>query len=424
MAQLTDDCFAFAAPLLPVDEVERIIRTRVAPVAEVERVLLNAAQGRVIAHDVAAPIDLPPFDNSAVDGYAVRHGDLDAKGETRLAVVERVTAGRAAAHALGAGEAARIFTGAPMPSGADTVFMQEDVQADGAAVTVPAGLKLGANRRLKGEDVRAGSVVLPAGRRLLAQDVALAAAVGLTELKVFRRVRVAVFSTGDEIVEPGAARPAPALFDANRYLLAGLLERHGAATTDLGILPDDPDKLARAIAAAAQSHDLVVTSGGVSTGEADHVRQAVEAVGRLVFWRVAIKPGRPVAMGVIPGSRPDAGAAFVGLPGNPAAVYVTFACVVRPLLLRLAGAEALPLVALPVRAAFGYRKKAGRREYVRVKLVRAGDGAVEAVKHAQDGAGIITSLTETDGLVELPEETTTVAPGATVGFLSYAALGS
>jgi molybdopterin molybdotransferase len=252
----------------------------------------------------------------------------------------------------------------------------------------------------------------------------LAAAVGLTELKVFRRVRVAVFSTGDEIVEPGAARPAPALFDANRYLLAGLLERHGAATTDLGILPDDPDKLARAIAAAAQSHDLVVTSGGVSTGEADHVRHAVEAVGRLVFWRVAIKPGRPVAMGVIPGSRPDAGAAFVGLPGNPAAVYVTFACVVRPLLLRLAGAEALPLVALPVRAAFGYRKKAGRREYVRVKLVRAGDGAVEAVKHAQDGAGIITSLTETDGLVELPEETTTVAPGATVGFLSYAALGS
>jgi len=424
MAQLTDDCFAFSGPLLPVAEVERIISERVAPVAEVERVALDAAQGRVVARDVVAPIDLPPFDNSAVDGYAVRHADLDGKGETRLAVAERVTAGHAAARALAAGEAIRIFTGAPMPAGADTVFMQEDVQADDGAVVVPPGLKAGANVRRRGEDVRAGSVVLPAGRRLLAQDVALAAAVGLTGLDVRRRVRVAVFSTGDEIVEPGGPRPAPALFDANRYLLAGLITRLGATMTDLGILPDDREQLARAIAAAAREHDLVVTSGGVSTGEADHVRHAVEAVGRLVFWRVAIKPGRPVAMGVLPGAGAGASAAFVGLPGNPAAVYVTFARVVRPLLLRLAGAQAPPLIALPVRAGFGYRKKAGRREYVRVKLVRGADGAVEAVKHAQDGAGIITSLTETDGLVELPEDATSVAPGASVGFLSYAALGS
>jgi molybdopterin molybdotransferase len=311
-----------------------------------------------------------------------------------------------------------------MPVGADTVFMQEDVRLDGKAVIVPAGLKVGANRRLAGEDVRAGSIVLPAGRRLAAQHVALAAAIGLTALDVFRRVRVALFSTGDEIVEPGTARPSAALFDANRYLLAGLIERLGAASTDLGILPDDPDRLARAIAAAAAEHDLVVTSGGVSTGEADHVRRAVETVGRLVFWRVAIKPGRPVAMGVIPGAGRGASAAFVGLPGNPAAVYVTFARVVRPLLLRLAGAEATPLLALPVRAAFGYRKKAGRREYVRVKLSRTADGTIEAVKHAQEGAGIITSLTETDGLVELSEDTTTVAPGSTVGFLSYAALAA
>jgi molybdopterin molybdotransferase len=422
MAQLTDDCFAFSGPLLPVDEVERIIRERIAPVAETETVALSAASGRVIASDVVAPIDLPPFDNSAVDGYAVRHADLDPAADTRLAVVERVTAGRAAARALAAGAAVRIFTGAPMPAGADTVFMQEDVHTDGEAVIVPPGLKVGANRRLTGEDVRVGSILLPAGRRLAAQHVALAAAVGLTELKVVRRVRVAVFSTGDEIVEPGAPRPAPALFDANRYLLAGLIERLGAAPTDLGILPDDPARLARAIAAAAAGHDLVVTSGGVSTGEADHVRHAVESVGRLVFWRVAIKPGRPVAMGVIPGASPGAAAAFVGLPGNPAAVYVTFARVVRPLLLRLAGAEPAPLVALPVRAAFGYRKKAGRREYVRVKLTHTASGTVEAVKHAQEGAGIITSLTETDGLVELSENTTTVEPGSTVGFLSYAAL--
>src|SRR6516225_3073744 len=408
MAQLTDDCFAFSGPLLPVEEVERIIGERVTPVAEIETVPLHAASGRVIAREVVAPMDLPPFDNSAVDGYAVRHADLEASTETRLAVVERVTAGRAAACALAAGAA--------------TVFMQEDVRRDGEAVIVPAGLKVGANRRLAGEDVRAGSIVLPAGRRLAAQHVALAAAVGRTALDVFRRVRVALFSTGDEIVEPGTARPSAALFDANRYLLAGLIERLGATSTDVGIVPDDPQRLARAIAAAAAKHDLVVTSGGVSTGEADHVRHAVEAAGRLVFWRVAIKPGRPVAMGVIPASGRGTSAAFVGLPGNPAAVYVTFARVVRPLRLRLAGAEAAPLLALPVRAAFGYRKKAGRREYVRVKLTRTANGTVEAVKHPQEGAGIITSLTETDGLVELSEDTTTVAPGSTVGFLSYAAL--
>jgi molybdopterin molybdotransferase len=239
---------------------------------------------------------------------------------------------------------------------------------------------------------------------------------------VRRRVRVAVFSTGDEIVEPGTVRPGASLFDANRYLLAGLIERLGAVSTDLGILPDDPDKLMRAVSAAAAGHDLVLTSGGVSTGEADHVRGVIEAIGSLVFWRVGIKPGRPVAMGVVRGTGAGEGAAFVGLPGNPVAVFVTFARIVRPLLLRLAGAEMLPLVPLPVRAAFDYRKKTGRREYVRVRLTRAADGSLEAVKHAQDGAGVITSLTETDGLIELPEDVTAIERGAMVGYLSYAAL--
>lgn len=421
MPQLTDDCFAFSGPLLPIAEAERLIHARVSAVTEVETVPLAAARGRVIARDIVAPLSLPPFDNSAVDGYAVRHADLNPATETRLAIGERVTAGHAAAHALAPGEAIRIFTGAPMPAGADTVFMQEDCRVDGTSVIVPAGLEKGANCRLAGEDLRADAVMLPEGRRLTEQHVALAAAVGLTALPVRRPVRVAVFSTGDEIVEPGTPRPAAALFDANRYLLAGLIDRLGARSTDLGILADDPDALQRAISAAAADHDLVLTSGGVSTGEADHVRAAVERVGRLVFWRVGIKPGRPVAMGVIPGSRGQ-GAAFVGLPGNPVAVFVTFARVVRPLLLRLAGAEPEPLLPLPVRSAFAYRKRAGRREYVRVKLNRAADGGIDAVKHAQDGAGVLTSLTETDGLIELPEDLTTVEPGATVGFLSYAAL--
>ena len=422
MAQLRDDCFAFNGPLLPVADAERLIAERVTPVGERETVSLREAAGRVLADDIVAPVNVPPFDNSAVDGYAVRAEDLDAAGESRLVIVDRVAAGHAAAHAVAAGQAIRIFTGAPMPAGADTVFMQEDCRVEGDAVVVPPGLQRGANRRLAGEDIRAGAVALPAGRRLAVQHVALAAALGLTRLDVRRRVRVALFSTGDEIVEPGARLSGAALYDSNRYLLAGLMARFGADVTDLGILGDDPQQLADAIGAAADNHDLVLTSGGVSTGEADYVRTAIESVGRIVFWRIAIKPGRPVAMGVIPGSKRGDGAAFVGLPGNPVAVFVTFVRLVRPLLLRLAGALPEPLIAMPARAAFCYKKRKGRREYVRVALRPGADGIIEAIKHVQDGAGVITSLTETDGLAELGEDVTTVEPGSIVGFLSYASL--
>ena len=416
MAQLTDDCFAFAGPLLAVDDLERIIGERVQPVVEIETVALSEALGRVTARDIVAPIDLPPFDNSAVDGYAVRHADLAANAETQLRIAERLTAGHAAAQPLGRQEAIRIFTGAPMPREADTVFMQEDCRAEGANVILPPGLKIGANCRLAGEDLRKGAVAIAAGRPMNVQQVSLAAAIGLTEIPVRRRLRTALFSTGDEIVEPGTVRPQAALFDANRFLLSSLLKKMGVTVTDLGILPDDPGRIEGAIQQAAAGHDLVLTSGGVSTGEADHVRSAVEKIGRLVFWRVAIKPGRPVAMGIVGGS------AFVGLPGNPVAAFVTFVRVVRPLLLRLAGAEPQLLLTLPVRSNFSYRKKQGRREYVRVALQRAADGAVDAVKHRQEGAGVITSLTETDGLVELAENITTVEPGSTVGFIPYSAL--
>ena len=422
MAQLSDDCFAFNGPLLPVAEAEKMIGARVAPVSGQEMAPLRQALGRVLTADLIAPFNLPPFDNSAVDGYAVRGEDIDSAREQRLTIIDRVAAGHAAAHAVKSGEAVRIFTGAPMPGGADTVFMQEDCRIDGAHVIVPPGLSRGANRRLAGEDIRAGAVALPAGRRLSAQDIALAAALGLTAIDVRRRVRVALFSTGDEIAEPGSPLGGAALYDSNRYLLAAAVARFGAEITDLGILRDEPKALARAIAAAAIDHDLVLTSGGVSTGEADYVRSAVESVGRIVFWRVAIKPGRPVAMGVIPGGETGEAAAFVGLPGNPVAVFVTFVRVVRPLLLRLAGALPEPLVAMPARAAFSYKKRKGRREYVRVALRTGGDGMIDAVKYPQDGAGVLTSLTETDGLAELGEDVTNIEPGAMVGFLPYASL--
>ena len=416
MAQLSDDCFAFGGPMLSVDEAVAIITARVTPIGETERVALTGADGRILARDVAAPLPLPPFTNSAVDGYAVPAGELPRESERAFPVEGRVQAGIAGAAAR-PGHAVRIFTGAPMPEGTDTVFMQEDVRIDEAGrVVLPAGLKPGANVRPAGEDIPEGHVALKAGLRLQPQDVALAAAFGLTQLDVVRRIKVAVFSTGDELASPGETRAAAQLFDSNRFMLMAMLKRLGCEVSDLGILRDAREPLAHALKQVAGRHDLILTTGGVSTGEEDHVKAGVESVGSLVLWRMAIKPGRPVAMGIIGGTP------FIGLPGNPVASFVTFVHVVRPTVLALAGATPSPPVPIPVRAAFSYRKKTGRREYVRVTLRRAGDGALEATKFPREGAGLLSSLVETDGLVELGEDVTSVEPGVRVGFLGYANL--
>jgi molybdopterin molybdotransferase len=416
MAQLSDDCFAFGGPMLSVDEAVGIIAAKVTAVQEIESVALVAADGRILARDVAAPLPLPPFTNSAVDGYAMHGSDLPRGAEKAFPVKGRVAAG-SAARASKPGEAVRIFTGSPMPEGTDTVFMQEDVRLDAKGdVVLPAGLKAGANVRPAGEDIPQGHVALKAGRRLRPQDVALAAAFGLTELDVARRIRVAVFSTGDELASPGAPRAAAQLFDSNRFMLIAMLRRLGCEVSDLGILRDEPGPLATALKEVAGEHDLILTTGGVSTGEEDHVKAGVESVGRLVLWRMAIKPGRPVAMGIISGTP------FIGLPGNPVASFVTFVHVVRPIVLALSGATQEAILPMPVRAAFTYKKKAGRREYVRVSLRHAEDGALEALKFPREGAGLLSSLVDTDGLVELGESVTSVEPGETVGFLGYANL--
>src|SRR5712664_1606531 len=418
MAQLSDDCFAFGGPMMSVDEAVSIIAARVTAVPDIETVSLTAADGRILAKAISAPLPLPPFTNSAVDGYAVRSGDLAQleEQERALPVAGRVQAGAAAQGPVEPGHAVRIFTGAPMPHGADTVFMQEDVRLDQGRVVLPAGLKPGANVRVAGEDIPAGHSALAAGQRLRPQDVALAAAFGLTHVEVRRRIRVAVFSTGDELVSPGASRGAAQLFDSNRFMLMAMLARLGCEVSDLGILRDDRVSLASALKSVAGTLDLILTTGGVSTGEEDHVKAAVERVGTLVLWRMAIKPGRPVAMGIIVGTP------FIGLPGNPVASFVTFVHVVRPTVLALAGATQQHLVPMPVRAAFTYKKKIARREYVRVNLRRDENGVLEAVKFPREGAGLLSSLVDTDGLVELGEEITQVQPGQTVGFLGYASL--
>ena len=416
MAQLSDDCFAFGGPLMSVDEAVGLIASRVSAVSETETVALVEADGRILARDVAAPLPLPPFTNSAVDGYALAGSELPRDKERAFPVSGRVAAGLAAEQAQ-PGHAVRIFTGAPMPEGTDTVFMQEDVRVDDRGnVVLPAGLKVGANVRPAGEDIPQGHLALKAGQRLRPQDIALAAAFGLTTLQVIRRIRVAVFSTGDELASPGTARAAAQLFDSNRFMLIAMLKRLGCEVSDLGILRDEREPLAQALKQVAGKHDLILTTGGVSTGEEDHVKAGVEAVGSLVLWRMAIKPGRPVAMGIIGGTP------FIGLPGNPVASFVTFVHVVRPTVLALSGARPSPLVPIPVRAAFTYKKKSGRREYVRVTLRSAADGALEAIKFPREGAGLLSSLVDTDGLVELREDVLKVAPGDRVGFLGYANL--
>ncbi|HYU13412.1 MAG TPA: molybdopterin molybdotransferase MoeA, partial [Stellaceae bacterium] len=326
MAQLSEDCFAFGGALLGVDAALALIDERVTPVVGEEIVLLGEACGRILARDLVAQIDVPPHANSAVDGYAVAHADLLPDRDTVLPVGGRAAAGHPLGRPAARGEAIRIFTGAPMPDGTDTGMMQEDcvVEEEGRVRLAP-GIRKGANRRHAGEDVARGAVALPTGRRLKPADLGLAAALGNDRLPVFRALRVALLSTGDEVREPGGALAPGAIYDANRVMLMALLRGLGCAVSDLGIRPDRAAALTDTLAAASAEHDLIVTSGGVSTGEEDHVRAAIERLGRIDFWRLAIKPGRPVALGQVNG------VPLIGLPGNPVAAALTFAILARPL---------------------------------------------------------------------------------------------
>ncbi|MEZ2407637.1 molybdopterin molybdotransferase [Bosea sp. OAE752] len=387
----------------------------VAPVAGTQALPLSQADGRVLARDVFAGLPLPPFANSAVDGYALRFDDLAPDAETRLPVLGRVAAGETAPSEFGRG-ALRIFTGAPIPPGADTVVMQEDVRREGDAVLLPPGLRRGANLRPAGEDVARGARAFAAGHRLRPQDLGLLAALGLERVTLRRRPRVALFSTGDELTEPGGTLPPAAIYDANRPMLRALLARAGAEPVDLGILRDDRDGLAARLKEAARDCDLVITSGGVSVGEEDHVRAALATLGSLDFWQIAIKPGKPVAVGTI------AETPFLGLPGNPVAVFVTFAFVARPMIARLAGTACDPLLRLPVRLGFSHRGKPGRREFLRVSVEPGADAVPLARRHPGEGAGSLASLTQSDGLVELAEDPALAEEGSIQPFLPYSAL--
>lgn len=416
MGRLANDCFATGGETLRADEALRILSARIHPIAAIEALPLRRLRGRVLAADIVSPRNVPPHDNAAVDGYAVHFDDLSPDGETRLKIGPRIAAGHPHSSEIPRGIAARIFTGAAMPQGPDTVFMQEDVRIAGDVAIFPPGQKRFANRRQAGEDVPAGKTILRAGRRLRAADIGLIASVGLTQAQVFAPLKIAVFSTGDELREPGTATPPGAVYDSNRFALMALLEQAGAIVSDLGILPDKAEILRDALANAAADHDAIVTSGGMSTGEEDHVRAAVTANGALDFWRLAIRPGRPVALGNVKGK------AFVGLPGNPVAMIVTYLRFALPVLARLGGAADAAPLRYKLACETAIKKKPGRREWVRASVTYAADGSPILRPFPLDGAGILTSLVESDGLIELAENTADVAPGTRVEFLPFSEL--
>ena len=419
MAQLSDDCFAFDGPLLPLNDALTLLAERVSCVAATEAVALEKAVGRVLAEDVTAARDVPPYRNSAVDGYAVYHADLKSDQPTELPVIGRVAAGHPLDKPAVQGAAVRIFTGAPMPAGPDTVMMQEDCREEGGSVLLQPGIKKGANVRDAGEDVASGDKMLARGRRLTPQDIGILAAQGATTAPVCAPLRVALLSTGDEVVEPGEDLPQGRLYDSNRLMLKAALSEMGFALTDFGIQRDDRDHIRETLLKAASVSDAIVTSGGMSTGEEDHIKAAIEAQGSLNFWRLAIKPGRPVGLGQMTAGdgRP---VPVIGLPGNPVAAFTTFGLLGRPLLQILSGQHADAPPRFPAIAGFDYKKKKDRREFVRVRVAGwSEDGRPVLEKYGRSGAAILSSLVGADGFAELDEDLLRLEKGMSVPYLPF-----
>ena len=419
MAQLSDDCFSSGDGFYRLDEAIALLTERLDCVVGKETVPLRGACGRTLAENVTACRNVPPYDNSAVDGYAVYFEDLIPDAETELPVIGRVAAGHPLQQVAERGAAVRIFTGAPMSEGPDTVMMQEDCVEKDGRVSIKPGIKKGANRRSAGEDVTSGDVILRQGTRIGPAEIAIAAAQGLTGFEVFKPLRAAVLSTGDEVREPGEEIPEGAIFDANRHMVMAMLERLGCEVTDLGILPDTPDEIRRAIAAAAEQHDLLVSSGGMSVGEEDHLVGTIEDLGSLNFWRLAIKPGRPIGFGRIGDGR-GRNVPIIGLPGNPVAAFTTLLMAGKPVIQRLGGREIQAVRHIRVAAAFDYKKKTGRREFMRGKLRRDEAGhPVSVTRYGASGAAILSSLTGADGFIDLDEDCSHVRKGDPVSVLLF-----
>ncbi|MEJ2693172.1 MAG: molybdopterin molybdotransferase MoeA [Candidatus Thiodiazotropha sp.] len=407
------DCDTPQKALKPFDEARDYLLAQARPVSGSERLPLSRALGRVLAESVYSRIDVPSWDNSAMDGYAVNTADLAEGAELRVA--QRIPAG-AVGGTLEAGTAARIFTGAPVPEGADAVVIQEVCQVDGERVRVTQLPKPGANIRRAGEDILEGEEVLARGTRLLPQHLGLAASVGIAELTVYRRLRVAVFSSGDELVMPGGELGPGQIYNSNTFTLAGLVERIGCEVIQLGMVEDSLQATCDALSRGAEQADLILASGGVSVGEEDHVKPAVEQLGSLDLWKVAVRPGKPVAFGYV------AQTPFLGAPGNPVSLFVTFTLFARPFILRMQGVEEgyLPT---PLRAIAAFEKRGNdkRREYARGRLEIDSEGRAVVKLYSNSSSGVLSSVAWANGFAVLPPMTA-ISPGDAVEFLPFSEL--
>lgn len=407
------DCYAPSGSMVSLDLALEAILASVAVLPGGETVALAGALGRVLATDVISPLDVPGFDNSAMDGYAVCAADTEAE-EVWLSLDQRIPAG-GRARPLAPGTAARIFTGAPIPSGADAVVMQEACERDGDQVGICSPVQVGENIRYRGHNVARFSVVLDAGHRIRAQDMGLAASLGISELAVRRTPRVAIFSTGDELTLPGKPLSDGCIYTANNHMLRGLLQSLGCQVVDRGIVRDDLDATSRNLEACAAEADLVISSGGASVGEEDHVKQALNRVGRIDLWRIAIRPGKPLIYGHL------GEALFMGLPGNPVSSFVTFLLLVRPVILALQGAADRTPQRIRVRAGFDWPRPQPRREFARARLETQPGGGSVARLHPNQSSDVLSSTVWADGFVEIPEGET-LAAGDLVCYLPFSGL--
>ncbi|WP_116119479.1 gephyrin-like molybdotransferase Glp [Paraburkholderia sp. BL6669N2] len=412
--------------MLATAEALATLLSAASPIAGTESIPTLEALNRVLAADVTSPLDVPPMNTSSMDGYAIRTADLTAQGNSRLPVSQRIPAGHAP-EPLKPGTAARIFTGATVPPGADAIVMQEQTEASGADVTVLHSPQPGEWITAQGADIRSGSVILPAGTRLTPQALGLAASVGCAELAVRRRVKVAVFFTGDELTMPGEPLKPGAIYNSNRFTLRGLLEKLGCEVTDYGIVADKLDATRATLREAAEAHDLILTCGGVSVGEEDHVKPAVEAEGRLAMWQIAMKPGKPLAFGAVRRAAQRGEAAsessvsaetfFIGLPGNPVSSFATFLLFVRPFILSLAGVQTVAPRALSLRADFTQSKADRRNEFLRARINPAGGLDL----FPNQSSAVLTSTVWGDGLIDNPANHA-ISAGETVRFIPFSEL--
>ncbi len=413
MTQLSNDCFRHSKKRISLENAISVLEKRIKCVKKTQKIKLDQSLGRILSKDIVSKLNVPPFNNTAVDGYAFKYSDLNKKKETTLKLNGRIAAGQDFNKKIKKGEVARIFTGAKVPEGTDTVIMQEDCKANDDNIILKSGIFKGANIRKKGEDIKSGKKIIAKGSKLKAQDIALIASIGIKEIEVYERLKVGIFTTGNELFEPGTKTSKNGIYDSNRYCLKNLLETINCSIKDYGIKKDNEKLIKNTLKKISKECDLIITTGGMSVGEEDYVRKIVQENGSLNFWNIAIKPGRPVALGNV-FKKP-----FIGLPGNPVSVMITFLKIALPTINKLSGFSSPKEKNFIVTTDFNFKKKSGRKEFLRVTISKNLNGQIKIKNYPKSGSGVFTSMVETDGLIELPEKLTYLKKGTKIRFVPY-----